>query len=300
MPMEEGRITDRGAEADITRGNPEVAEGSGRRARVREVRCVSALSRSRLTGLDYALNPYRGCEHGCLYCYSPAVIHCDEREPWGEWVEARVNMPVLLSRELRRLPRGTVGVGTVTDPYQPAELRYRVTRHCLEQLLRHQWPVCIQTKSRNVVEDIGLLSRFKNIEVGFTLTTADDGLRGAFEPRASSVGERLGALAALRDAGVPTFVFFGPVLPGAVEKGLEGLFRSLAELSIRRILIDRLRVHRGVWERLRPYIAKSHPALVAEYEAILFGLSEDYERLILDIVELARACGLSAAAVGRP
>jgi DNA repair photolyase len=270
------------------------------KVKVREVSCKSALSRSRLTGLDFALNPYRGCEHACLYCYSPAVIHYDGKEAWGDLVEVRTNMPVLLAHELRKLPKGVVGIGTVTDPYQPAELSYRVTRHCLEQLLRKQWPICIQTKSKNVVEDIELIERFEDKEVGFTFTTADDSLREGVEPCASTVEDRLRALGRLKDAGIPTFVFFGPVLPGMVEKGLDEVFRDLARLSVGRVLVDRLRMHPGVWERLRPYIQKRHPELVQAYEAVLFGSSEEYEQLLFEIADTARHAGVSSVVVERP
>ena len=272
----------------------------GRNVKIREVACKSALSRSRLSGLEYALNPYRGCEHACLYCYSPAVIHYDGAERWGDFVEARTNMPVLLAHELRKLPRGVVGIGTVTDPYQPAELEYRVTRHCLEQLLRKQWPICIQTKSKNVVEDIDLIRQFTEKEVGVTFTTADDLLRQGVEPCASPVEDRLWALSRLKDAGVPTFAFFGPVLPGLVEKGLDRLFRDLAALSVGRVLVDRLRMHPGVWERMRPQVQRCNPELVPAYEAVLFGSSEEYDRLLLDIADTARRNGVSSVVVERP
>jgi DNA repair photolyase len=271
-----------------------------RRLRLREVGCKSALSRSRLTGLDYALNPYKGCEHACLYCYSPAVIHYDGAERWGDFVEARTNMPVLLAHELRRLPKGVVGIGTVTDPYQPAELDYRVTRHCLEQLLRKQWPICIQTKSKNVVEDIDLIKQFNEKEVGFTFTTPDDAMREWMEPCASTVEDRLWALSRLRDAGIPAFVFFGPVLPGLVDRGLEGLFKDLAGLSVTRVLVDRLRMHPGVWERLRPCLETKRPELVPAYEAVLFGSSEEYEQLLVEIADTARHAGVSSVVVERP
>jgi DNA repair photolyase len=271
-----------------------------RKARIREVASKSALSKSRLSGLDYALNPYKGCEHGCLYCYSPAVIHYEGREAWGDFVEARTNLPVLLSHELRKLPRGVVGIGTVTDPYQRAEREYRVTRHCLEQLLRKQWPICIQTKSDLVAGDIGLISRFKEKEVGFTFTTADDTFREWMEPAASSVGERLKALGRLRDAGIPTFVFFGPVLPGLVEAGLEGLFTVMAQLSVGRVLVDRLRMHPGIWERMRPCLVQRRPELVSAYEAVLFGSPEEYEHLLVEIADTARRSGISSVVVERP
>jgi DNA repair photolyase len=287
----------------------EVGEGTmrqqaptGCRVKVMEVKCRSALSRSGLSGLEYSLNPYKGCEHGCLYCYAPAVIHYEGKAPWGCFVEARTNIPVVLAHELRRLPMGTVGVGTVTDPYQPSEKKYRLTRHCLEQLLRKQWPVCVQTKSANVVEDIELLGGFKEAEVGITITANDDAERKCFEPGASSVDERIEALGKLGAAGIRTFVFFGPVLPGLVEdeRTLGELFGRLAAANVGRVMVDRLRVHPGVWDRLRPVVLERHPRLAGAYEEVLFGSSDDYERRLMDIVELARGKGLSARLVDRP
>jgi DNA repair photolyase len=275
---------------------------AGCKVKIVEVRCRTALSRSGLSGLEYSLNPYKGCEHGCLYCYAPAVLHYEGKTPWGCFVEARTNIPVALAHELRRLPKGTVGVGTVTDPYQPAELKYRLTRHCLEQLLHRQWPVCVQTKSNNVVEDIDILRRFGNVEVGMTVTAPDDGERKCFEPGASSVDERIEALGKLGTAGVPTFVFFGPVLPGTTgdETALGNLFGRMAAAKVGRVMVDRLRVHPGVWDRLRPGVLARHKELAGAYEEVLFGSSDDYERRLMDIVELARGKGLSARLVDRP
>jgi len=291
---------DRRKETDVGPGKPLAPLGC--KVKVTEVKCRSALSRSGLSHLDYSLNPYRGCEHGCVYCYAPAVLHYEGRQHWGCFVEARTNIPVVLAHELRRMPKGTVGVGTVTDPYQPAELKYRLTRHCLEQLLHKQWPVCVQTKSTNVVEDIELLRSFDNAEVGLTITAHDDAERRCFEPGASTVDERIDALEKLGTAGVHTFVFFGPVLPGTTgdEAALGELFGRMAAAKAGKVLVDRLRVHPGVWDRLRPAVLERHPGLAGAYEEVLFGSSDDYERTLMDIVELARSRGLSARLVDRP
>ena len=112
---------------------------------VTTISCKSALSQSRLLGYDYALNPYRGCEHGCSYCYAPYVLH-EDRE-WGGFVDVKLDIPSVLSKELGRRKKGVVGISTVTDPYQPIEKKYELTRTCLEHLLRHDFPICIQTKS---------------------------------------------------------------------------------------------------------------------------------------------------------
>lgn len=218
--------------------------------KVREFACRTALSPTNLPGLDYALNPYRGCAIGCVYCYSPAVLR--EDRPWGRFVDVKRNAPAVLAKELKRAKRGVVGVGTVTDGYQPVESRYRVTRYCLEQLLRHQFPVSVQTKSSLVVKDIDLLRRFDDAEVGVTVTTMDEALRRRFEPFSSPTERRLWALRQLNDAGIRTWAFVGPILPGATEPRVEELLLGVRDAGTSRVLYDRLRYRAGIWERLEP------------------------------------------------
>jgi DNA repair photolyase len=129
---------------------------------------------------------------------------------------------------------GRVWVSGVCDPYQAAEKRYKLTVRCLEILLEHQWPVTIQTKSSLVLRDIEILEKFKDIEVGFSITTADEKIRGIFEPGAPPIKERIRALDVLHSRGIQTFVMIAPILPGA-----EGLIEELSG-KVDHILIDRL------------------------------------------------------------
>ena len=161
----------------------------------------------------------------------------------------------------------------MTDPYQPAEKKYEITRRCLELLLRHDFPVCIQTKSSLVLRDMDLLKQFSNIEVGVTLTALVDGIRAKMEPCASSVEERLLALSELERNGIKTWVFLGPVMPYIT--GVEALVEAIAEVKPRYVLVDRLRLKEGVWERVREFIAGFKPELLTDYERI-FLKGEDY------------------------
>jgi DNA repair photolyase len=203
--------------------------------KVRDVQAKSVLNKSKI--FDYCLNPYTGCQVGCRYCYAALFIprYSGHSEPWGQFVDVKTNAPELLHRQLIRAKRGTVWVASVCDPYQPLEAERRLTRRCLEELLARQFPVNIQTKSALVTRDLDLFVRFEEIEVGFTLTTDDDRIARLFEPRASSVAERVAALALLRSRGVRTFAFLGPLLPGNAER--------LAEFvagKVDRVLIDRM------------------------------------------------------------
>lgn len=231
---------------------------------IKEIKAKTALSPSQLSGMDYALNPYRGCEHACVYCYAPSVIHYKGK--WGELVEAKVNLPRILSKELCTRKKGVVGLGTVTDPYQPAEKKYEITRRCLELLLMHDFPVCIQTKSSLVLRDVELLKQFSNIEVGITLTALDDDVRAKMEPGASSVEERLLALLELSKNGINTWVSIGPIMPYITDVG--AVIDAIAEVKPKYVLLDRLRLKEGVWERVREFVQGFKPELVEGYERI--------------------------------
>jgi len=136
----------------------------------------TALSNSGLPDLDYALNPYIGCQHGCLYCYAPNYISdIDVKANWGKVIIVKENIGDILHEEVLKKKRGAVGIGTITDAYQPQESIYGLTRLSLKILLNHGFRVSIQTKSTLIIRDIDLLLKFRNkVDVGFTLTSLDD------------------------------------------------------------------------------------------------------------------------------
>jgi len=217
--------------------------------KVVEVSCRHALVPSSLPGLDFALNPYRGCSHGCVYCYAPSVLR--ETREWGTFVDVRGDMPAILNRDLRSKREGVVGIGTVTDGYQPIEARYHLTRACLTRLLMSPLRVSVQTKSSLVLRDLDLLSEFKEIDVGVTVTTLDEYVSRAVEPLAAPPRKRLETMRALADQGMEVWAFVGPYLPGLRGKAMENLVRELSEAGATRILGDRLRIRSGTMERMR-------------------------------------------------
>src|SRR5512139_912610 len=179
---------------------------------VREITAKSVLSKSQV--YDYVVNPYVGCSHSCRYCYAAFMKRfTGHREKWGEFVDIKINAPELLAGEIRKKRPGRVWVSGVCDPYQAAEKKYRLTRKCLEVLLEHQWPVTIQTKSSLVLRDIEILVQFNDLEVGFSVTTADEKIRKLFEPGASPIKKRLHALDVLHARGIRTFAMIAPILP---------------------------------------------------------------------------------------
>jgi len=203
---------------------------------VREIQAKNILSQSKV--FDYALNPYVGCLFSCSYCYARFMKRfTGHRESWGEFVDVKINAPRLLEKEIRKKKIGRVWMSGVCDPYQPLEKKYAVTRECLAILISSGWPVTIQTKSPLVTRDLDLLKGASEVEVGLTVTTADDEVRKIFEPKAPPIGERINALAALHSGGVRTFAMIAPLLPGADR--LAGLLKG----KVAHVLIDRMNYH---------------------------------------------------------
>lgn len=190
---------------------------------IREIQAKSILNKSKV--FDYCLNPYTGCQINCAYCYARLFMrrYSGHKEPWGEFVDVKINAPELLRKQLERAKKGVVWISSVCDPYQPLEAKYRLTRKCLRELAGRQFPVNIQTKSKLVLRDLDLFQEFEEIEVGSTITTDNENVARLFEPRASSIKERIQMLETIRKTGIKTFAFIGPLLPGHPEKLIERL-----------------------------------------------------------------------------
>jgi len=207
---------------------------------VKEVYAKTILSKSKV--LDYTINPYVGCEHGCAYCYARFIKRfTGHREGWGRFVDVKTNAGDLLRSEIRRKEVGRVWMSGLCDPYQPLERDYRVTRACLEILAAYDWPVTVQTKSPLVTRDLDLLKRLRDVEVGFTITTASEDIRGIFEPDAPSIRERIETLRKLHSEGIRTFAMIAPLLPEA-----EDLVKQLTG-KVDHVLIDRMNYHYADW-----------------------------------------------------
>lgn len=182
--------------------------------RVREIFSKAILTKTGIEGYAYCINPYVGCQHGCRYCYASFMKRfTGHSEPWGEFVDVKINAPQVLARELKRPKEGSVLIGTVTDPYQPLEKKYRIMRGCLEALLESQLSINILTRSSLVVRDIDLFKKLHDIEIGFSITTDSEETKKFFEPDSPSILSRVEALKKIHDAEICTYVFIGPMLP---------------------------------------------------------------------------------------
>ena len=249
--------------------------------------CKTALSPSGLPGLDYALNPYTGCAHGCRYCYVPAVLH-QPRSALTD-VAAKINIPQVLRKELKQKHRGIVGIATVTDPYQPAERDYKLMRKCLPLLQKHDMPVDIQTKSGLVTRDIDLLQSFTRIAVGVTITTLDEDIRRQLEPGAPPAEQRLDALRELSDNDIDTYLFFGPILPDLEPGEAAGYVQRFADAGADELMVDTLHIKPGVWDSVAAVLTDEKQAL---YRQRLQRESSYYTDIIREIETACRTLGL--------
>jgi DNA repair photolyase len=237
---------------------------------VREVVCKTILNRSGLS--DYSLNCYTGCTHACVYCYARFMqrFHPHE-EPWGAFVDVKVNAVEVLKRQLRRAEPGTVFVSSACDGWHPVEAEWRLTRRCCELLLEHGFQVHVLTKSALVLRDLDIFVGHQ-ARIGITLTTLDERLRELWEPYTASVQERLAVIEAARDAGLQTSVMFGPLLPylSDSQAAIDALLEQAADLGIDRIWVDALNPRPRVWPAVADLLRAAFPELLQPYRKILF------------------------------
>jgi len=230
-------------------------------------RSIVATNASPDVGFDASVNPYRGCLHGCVYCFARPT-HEYLGFSAGLDFETRIlvkeGAPALLRRELaaRSWRPRVVALSGVTDPYQPIERRLGITRRCLEVLLAFRNPVAIVTKSRLVARDADLLGELARLEcaaVSISVTTLDPELQRRMEPRAPRPALRLAAIEALARAGVPVGVLVAPVVPGLTEHELPSILRAAADAGAGHAGYVVLRLPHGVKELLDEWLARHYP-----------------------------------------
>ena len=233
-----------------------------------------ALSPSRLPGLDLALNPYTGCEHQCTYCYAPYIMRRPVAD-WGRTISAKMNLPVLLDKELPR-KKGMM----LHHHLQPAEGALMLTRRCLEMMVKHHARTSVLTKSSLVARDADLISRLDDSEVGITITSIRDDRAAIFEPCASPPSKRLDAMRALHAAGISVYAFLGPIIPTVADRGLEELVDSIQDAGATTIMADRLNLRPGMKARMLARMERMDPSSMAELSARI-----DDDRYYIDIIE---------------
>ena len=245
------------------------------RVRFIESECKSALTRVHGMPFQWSLNPYRGCSHACPYCYARSYHSRMDRDPdagFDREIEVKTNFPAVLERELRRPRDGAVALGTATDPYQPCEGRYRVTRRTLEVLARRPMPLSIITKGTLILRDLDLLSalaRRVELHIWSSITTVDSTLARQIEPGAPPPAKRLEAVRRMRAAGLRSGVLLAPVVPGLTDA--EPAMRAVASAAHAAGAVAfgsrPLKLDPGTKDVFYAFIAAQFPELLPRYVA---------------------------------
>jgi DNA repair photolyase len=273
----------------------------------REERCRGALNRVKGMPFDWSLNPYMGCVHRCTFCYVRAFERRADRpsdDRYGTSIRVKVNVAEVLRRELARpsWEPAPVAIGAATDPYQPAEGRYRLTRGCIEALAEARNPFSIITRGPMIVRDIDVLveaARRASVSVTFSIPTLDDEVWRKTEPSTAHPRQRLKAVAKLVDAGIKTGVGIAPVLPGISDHPaqLAEVVKSAREAGATGVWTNLLFLRPGTREHFLEHLAQDWPELMPYYEELYRGRaylgSTESKPVRTKVSELARSFGVA-------
>jgi DNA repair photolyase len=247
-------------------------------ARYQEVQVRSALTRSMGMPFKWALNPYRGCTHACEYCYARKYqrhLELNASDDFSTLILVKRNLPNILRRELARptWAQETVAVGTATDPYQPIEGHYRITRGCLEALVASATPFTVVTKGPMIVRDLDVLtkaSQASGCAVYMSVPTVLEDVWATLEPGTAHPRQRLRAVRQLSDAGVDASVFMMPLVPGlsTSRTSIEHTLRAIADAGVAFSGAGVARFDPGAREHFFAFLSREHPDLVEGYERL--------------------------------
>lgn len=238
-------------------------------------------------GFDRSINPYRGCEHGCIYCFARpthAYMGLSPGLDFESRLFAKPNAAALLEKELARkgYEVAPIAMGTNTDPYQPIEQRYRITRSILEVLSAYNHPVTIVTKSARITRDLDILSdmaRRNLARVALSVTTLDTKLARAMEPRASTPTRRLEAISLLSEAGIPTGVMVAPVIPALNDSEIEKILTGAAYAGATSAGFVLLRLPLEIRDLFREWLEENEPGRAAHVMSLIRSMrgGKDYD-----------------------
>jgi DNA repair photolyase len=272
----------------------------------REEPCRAALNRVKGMPFEWSLNPYMGCVHRCTFCYVRAFERRADRpsdDRYGRSIRVKVNIAEVLRAELRRPSwRGEgIAIGAATDPYQPAEGRYRLTRACLGVLADAANPFSIITRGPLIVRDVDVLAeaaRRADVSVTFSVPTVDDEVWRTTEPGTAPPRQRLRALRALVDAGVRASVGMAPILPGLSDRPeqLAEVVKAARDAGACGIWANVLYLRPGTREHFLACLQRDWPELLPAYETLYDGRAYlpngDVDPVRKRVRELARSAGL--------
>lgn len=270
-------------------------------ASYQEIRCRSALNRVEGMPFRWTLNPYRGCTHACEYCFArryQSQLELGEGDEFSTMIFVKTNFVEVLRRELDRpaWTREMVALGTATDPYQPIDGHYKLSRGTLHALLDGRTPVGIVTKGPMVVRDIDLLQdlgRSSGATVCVSVPTTDEDAWRTLEPGTAHPRQRLRAVRALVDAGVDAGVLMAPLVPGfsTAPAKIEATIRAIADHGARFVGANVLFLDGGTRDHFLRFLGREFPALVGQYEQLYASkyAPKDYAERVKGIVGMLKA-----------
>lgn len=229
---------------------------------IKEIETKSVMTKSNLPVADFSVNPYVGCVHACKYCYASFMKRfSNHAEPWGEFIDVK-HWPAIKRPE--KYAGKEAFIGSVTDPYQPCEKKYKRTRALLEQLQGSGISISIATKSDLVLRDLDLIRTFPNARVSWSMNTLDECFRREMDC-AVSIQRRLAAMKAFYKAGIQTTCFISPIFPGITDvKAIIMAAREHCNL----IWLENLNLRGDYKARILSWIRQQHPELEALYHVI--------------------------------
>ena len=259
---------------------------------VKEVRTSKILKTSKLPGVDYAINPYVGCEHACPFCYAMFMKKfTSQKGEWGEFADVKTNAHQVLRYEIKINKPGNVLMSSVTDPYMPIEGKYEITRKILEEFAKSEqgrkFRISILTRSTLALRDKDIFQTL-GCDVGFSISTLDATAQKIFEPYASRAQQRLKALRELKDAKIRPYAFLSPILPLITEHDLEDIFQEFSKLNLGHVWVDKLNIKSDNWTLIEAQLKKHYPNDVEKWSKILFGRTGYWKDIKSEITTLAK------------
>ena len=281
--------------------------------KIREIKAKSIITKS---GLDvyYVINPYVGCQHSCVYCYARFMKRfTNHHEPWGKFLDVKINAAELIPKDNKKYKNKSITqalakrgdersssmmISSVTDPYQPAERKYKLMRGILENLIPLEPDLCILTKSDLIIRDIDLLKRFKKCIAGVSLSLLDDKIRKEVEPFASSVERRIEAVKQLKKAGIRTFIFISPMLPELTHSISSGQADWKGIIAKTKNFVDEywfenLNLYPSLRYNIFNWLKNYHPELVKKYQEIYFTKNNYWEEVEKEIKDFGQKNNLN-------
>jgi len=225
----------------------------------------SIITKSNIPSIDYVINPYTGCQHGCIYCYAEFMIRFTghKGDKWGQFLDIKTFN--LNKVKPQKYNGKTILLSSVTDPYLPLEKKYQNTRKILEKLVGTEAEISILTKSKLVVRDIDLFKKFKNINVGISISTLDENFAKIIERAASKPLDRLDAIKQISEAGIETYTFISPFFPEITN--FKAIIEESREYS-NRFMFENLNFRPHNVPRIIKVIKEYYPELVSKYKEI--------------------------------